>query len=141
MAAINLPRPQAPLALPRLNWWLISGLIILGMGGTLPVLQNSTSTSRGFEIRALEAEQAQLRTEISLLEADVARLTTLERIERRARELGLGPAWEPPIYVRIQEPGPEPAQVPSSRVDGGAVAQPDSSPGWQDLLSALLFWD
>jgi hypothetical protein len=140
MAAVNLPRPTFALPLPQLNWWLVSGLIILGLGGTLPVLQNSATTARGFDIRALEAEQAQLRTDISLLEADVARLTTVDRIERRALQLGLGPAGEPPIFVRIDEPGPAPAQIPSEYLPGSALKEPGPRPAWQRFLAKLFLW-
>jgi hypothetical protein len=116
-------------------------VVLLGIGGTLPVLQNSASTAAGFDIRDLEAEQAQLRTEISLLEGDVARLTTLERIERRAAQLGLGPATEPPIYVHVDEAGPEPAQLPFEYLPGNELEEPAPRPGWQSFISRLRFWD
>jgi hypothetical protein len=105
------------------------------------VLQNSASTSRGFEVRALEEQQATLETEISLLEGDVARLTTLERIERRARELGLAPAGEPATYVQVSEAGPAPAQIPSEYLPEAVAEQPGPRPGWQSFLSMLSFWD
>jgi hypothetical protein len=141
MATLNLPRASVPIPLPQLNWWLVSGVVLLGVGGTLPVLQNSASTARGFDIRALEAEQAALHTEISLLEGDVARLTTLERIERRAAQLGLGPASEPPIYVQIDVAGPEPAQIPFEYLPGTELEEPGPRPGWRSFLSKLRFWD
>jgi hypothetical protein len=142
MAAIHVPRTSVPLPFPRLNWWLVSGVVLLGIGGTLPVLQNSASTAAGFDIQALDNQQSDLRTEISLLEADVARLTTLERIERRASQLGLGPAIEPPIFVQINEAGPAPAQIPSEYLPGSELQQePAPRPGWQSFFGKLLFWD
>ena len=142
MAAVNLPRrSSAHLPLPRLNWWIVGGVLLLGVGGTLPVLQNSASTSRGFEVRDLEAQQAQLKTEISLLEGDVARLTTVERIERRAHELGLAPAGEAPTYIQIDEAGPAPAQIPSEYLPVAEPQEPGPRPGWRSFFSKFLFWD
>jgi len=141
MAAINLPRARPAVPLPKLNWWLVAGVVLLGVGSTLPVLQNSASTARGFDIRALEAEQARLRTDISLLEADVARLTTIDRIERRAAQLGLARAGEPPIFVEVDVPGPAPAQIPTEYLPGSVLEEPGPRPGWQNFLSKLFFWD
>ncbi|MGD9932760.1 MAG: hypothetical protein AB7T37_03495 [Dehalococcoidia bacterium] len=141
MAAINLPRPPLPFPGVRLNWWIVWGVVVLGVGGTLPVLQSSAATSRGFEIRDLEAEQAQLRTDISLLEGDVARLTSLERVERRARDLGLEQSIEPPLFVTVDTPGPSPARIPSEYLPSNAAAKPVAEPWWRDVLSWLSIGD
>ncbi len=141
MAAINLPRPSAAFPGVRLNWWLVWGVVVLGVGGTLPVLQSSAATSRGFEIRDLEAEQAQLRTDISLLEGDVARLTSLDRIERRAHELGMVESIEAPLFVTVDTPGPGPARIPSEYLPGQAAVRREAEPWWRAILSWLSIGD
>lgn len=141
MAAINLPRPSVSFPGIRLNWWLVWGVVVLGAGGTLPVLQSSAATSRGFEIRDLDAEQAQLRTDISLLEGDVARLTSLERIERRAKELGMAESIEPPLFVTVDAPGPAPARIPSEYLPSQAAEIRTAEPWWRAILSWLSIGD
>ncbi len=139
MAAIEYPRPRAiRLPGPRgLNWWVVSALALLGAAATLPVLQNSATTTRGFDTERIEAEQAGVRNQINLLESDVARLTSLDRISERARQMGLVEPAETPIYITIEVPGPEPARIPSS-YDTQPTARPDTPESWwQSLISWL----
>ena len=118
MAAINHPLPQQRrLPLPArpgpINWWALGAFAVFGVGAMLPVLQNSTATSRGFEVQQLEAQQAKLNGEIRQLESEVAALTSLDRIQRRAGDIGLVPGSDP-IYIQVAEPGPAPAGSPQS---------------------------
>lgn len=141
MAAINHPlghgrRRPLPVPFSKPNWWVLSAVAIAGIGAMLPVIQNSTATSRGFDIQRDTAKQAKLNGQISLVESDVARLTSLNRIERRAREIGLGPT-ENPIYITIDEAGPAPAKVPSEYLPP-AVSQPSPPDSWLRSLISLL---
>jgi len=75
MAAINLPLPRqraaSPARLPKvaINTWVLAGMAVLGISAVLPVLQDSTATSRGFQIQALQASNAKLESQISQAEA------------------------------------------------------------------------
>ena len=60
----------------------------------------------------MAGEQSVLEAEMRQLEAEIARLLSVERIERRAGEIGLAPATDP-IYVHIGEAGPEPSKIPA----------------------------
>lgn len=141
MAAINHPlggsrRFPIPAPFGKPNWWVIGGAFIAGAGAMLPVLQNSAATSEGFSAQRYQAEQAQLKGEISGLEADVAQLTSLARIQRRAAELGLGPG-ENPVYVTVEEPGPEPAKIPAEYLPKTAPHQEAPAPWWRSFLDWL----
>lgn len=142
MAAINHPlggarRPLGiPLPSPRVNWALMAAVLFLLFAAILPVFQNSFATSQGFDIQASRRQQAALRAEISLLEADVARLTSQSRIERRAAEIGLVPAQQP-IYVTIDEPGPAPAKLPSEYLPRPAEQPAPANSWWERMLSWL----
>src|SRR5690606_30720531 len=113
MAAINHPLPRhrrlpglpVPVRPGAINWWVLGAFAVFGFGAMLPVLQNSTATSRGFDVQQLGAQQARLNGEIRQIESDVAMLTSHDRIARRAGDIGLVPG-EDPIYVQVQEPGP-----------------------------------
>ena len=140
MAAINPPSGQrrslpVPVRLPAFNGWVLAAIVIAGLAAMLPVLQNSTATSRGFDVQRLQNEQTRINGDIRLLEADVAQLTSLPRIQRRAAEIGLGPA-ETPIYVTIDEPGPAPAKIPAEYLPGPAP-KTDEPESW---LHSLLKW-
>jgi hypothetical protein len=141
MSAINHPlrrgRGQLPFPmLPRPNWWVLGSAVIAGMGAMLPVFQNSATTSTGFELQSLQAEQSRLQGEIGLLESDVARLSSLSRIQRRADELGLVVAYEP-IYVRVEEAGPQPAKIPAELLPPPGPRAVGGSSWWRSLFEWL----
>jgi len=142
MAAINHPlghsRRGLPIPTPRGNLNLGLGVAIglAAFSALLPVVQNSTATSRGFDIQASQRQEAQLRGEIGLLESEVASLTSLTRIERRAREIGLLPVTDP-IYVTVNEPGPSPAKLPSEYLPRAETRKVSSTPWWKPLVSWL----
>lgn len=140
MAAINQPlggaRRGIPIPTPRINGWILGSILIIGAGATLPVLQNSLATSRGFDSQLLNAQQAQIRSEISLMESEVAKLASLERIEARATELGMVPA-EDPLYITVDEAGPAPANIPAEHLPGVVPPTDDPAPWWRSLVSWL----
>lgn len=142
MAAINHPpgygRRSLPLPFPapRPNWWILGAMAVVGASAMLPVLQSSWTTTRGFQAQDLERRQMSLNGDIRQLEAEVAGLTSLNRIERRAHAIGLGPA-STPIYVEVSEFGPAPAQIPSEFLP--ELVRPGEEPEswWRSLLSRV----
>lgn len=142
MAAINHPLGHARRGMPlpgvpgRLQFWLVAAIGLAGLCALLPVVQNSVATSRGFDIQASQRQETLLNGEIGLLEADVAELTSLARIERRAKEIGLAPVVDP-IYVTVNEPGPAPAKLPSEYLPQEETRPVSSAPLWKSLVSWL----
>lgn len=142
MAAIHHPLGHARRGLPvpgtpgRPNVILTLVVGATALCAVLPVLQNSLATSRGFDIQASQRQEAQLNGQISLLEGEVASLTSLNRIERRARDIGLGPV-EDPIYVSVNEPGPAPAKLPAEYLPRVEAHNVSPSPWWKPLVSWL----
>jgi hypothetical protein len=140
VAAVNFPRPGAgrPLHLPvgggSVSPWVVAALLVFGAGALLPVLQNSTATTRGFDVQRLEDQQARLKSDIRLTESEIAGLTSLSRIETRARDIGLEPPLIPPIYLSIDEPGPSPARIPSEYLARPVSGQVKPEPWWRSLL-------
>lgn len=139
MAAINHPpygqrrALPVPVRFPGFNWWVFAAILIAGLAAMFPVLQNSMATSRGFDVQRLQAEQTRINGDIRLLEADVAQLTSLPRIQRRASEIGLGPG-DTPIYVTIDEAGPAPAKIPSEYLPEPAAQADEPESWWHSLL-------
>lgn len=131
--ARSLERPAGPV---RSGRWVAAGVAVIGVSAMLPVLQKSTLTSRGFLLQEHEAEAARLAAEIHLLEADVARLTSQERLERRAYQIGLVPS-EDALYIQVSVPGPEPAKIPAEFLPPREPTVDDPAPWWRSLLSLL----
>ncbi len=147
MAAIHLPLPRwhrRALRIPapslRLNRWILAAIAVVALSAMLPVLQNSAATSRGFQLQTFEAEKTKLNGQIRLLEADVAQLSSLPRVQRRASELGLEPGFDP-IYVTVGEAGPVPAKIPAEYLPGPARKTDVPEPWWRSLLSWVALPD
>lgn len=142
MAAIHHPLGRAGRGLPlrnpvgRPNWTVAGAIALVGLCAMLPVIQNSAATSRGFDIQEIRQREARLNGEISLLESDVARLTSLTRIERRAQDIGMVPAANP-IFVTVNEPGPAPAKLPAEYLPRRSPEQEAPAPWWKPLVSWL----
>ena len=142
MAAIQHPLGGARRGLPlpspvsRLNWWVVGAILVVGVSAMLPVLQNSIATSEGFQAQRSQAADATLRSQISVLESDVAQLTSLGRIERRAREIGLQPTSNP-IYVHVDVAGPEPAKIPSEYLPPVAAKPQPPVSWWRSFIGWL----
>jgi hypothetical protein len=118
-----------------INWWVAGAIALASVSAMLPVLQNSATTSRGFEVQELQARQVRLEGEIATLESNVARLTSLARIQKRAAEIGLGPASSP-IYISVDAAGPAPAKIPAE-----FLPVPERTPEAQEsVLGSLLQW-
>ncbi len=125
-----LPRP-----IRGINGWVLAAVAGATISAMLPVLQNSTTTSRGFEVQAVQARQGRLEGEIGLIESDVARLSSLTRIQKRASEIGLVPSSSP-LYITVEEAGPAPAKIPAEYLP---PPQRDSSAP-ESWWGSLLRW-
>jgi hypothetical protein len=95
---------------------------------------------RGVSRHRARGRQAQLNGDIRQLEADVANLTSLNRIDRRAQAIGLFPGGTP-LYVTVDEAGPAPAKIPSELLPelDRESDEPDSL--WRSLLSRVPLLD
>jgi cell division protein FtsL len=77
------------------------------------VNQFSRLTSTGYEIDELERVRAEKQAENHELESDVARLSSLARVELVARlEMGMVPATRQ-VHIRVNQPLPEERELPT----------------------------
>ena len=90
--------PQSTLTL---RWGLIVSISLLALSALIPVLQASLITTQGHDLQLLKQNRTRLTSEIRLLESELAGLNSLERIERRAREIGLIDPDTPPRFIQI----------------------------------------
>ncbi len=144
---LPLPRPR-PFSLPRphfripkrisLRWLLVlAGLFIVAVG-LVQVNQLSRVTSAGYEIDRLNQERAQKQAENSQIEADVARLSSLARVDIEARmRLGMVPA-QARLYLTLNHSVPDRQTLPTRFLP---VVRPQPAPSnpplWKRLLHKL----
>lgn len=119
MTALEHPgaRAHRGLSLPRLgvSGWVVAGALIVSASAMAPVVQNSLMTTQGRDLEVLEGQQNALRIEMRQMEAEIARLISVDRIARRAGEMGLIPGANA-IFVTIEEAGPEPSKIPAEHL-------------------------
>jgi cell division protein FtsL len=97
MAILNrtLARTQAKLGEPRrlrLKPILLSAALAITAIAVLQLYQTSQATTANFRMQDLQQQKLQLDASVRQLEADVASLSSLPRIEQEATRLGLQPA-------------------------------------------------
>ena len=89
MSALDrlIPRPLSrPLSQPlSLRPVLLGAFLVIALVGLLQVIQTSGVTSTGYSLRSLEQERLARQAQVHQLEAEVAALTSMERIESEAR--------------------------------------------------------
>ena len=134
-----------PLARTNVRLWSLRRTLALAFGavaflGMLQVIQTSDATSTGYTIRLLEQDRLDWSARVHRLEADVASLTSLERIEREARgRLGMVPA-ENVLYLEVDVPPPRQQPVPRRFLSSEPGPGEASTPWWQALLKLLPFY-
>ncbi len=148
MSAIDRPatRPSsavAPRGLGDLRRILLPAFVVLSLLGLVQVSQVGDATSTGYAIRRLEQQRQDWDAQVRQLEAEVAALTSLERVEREARDrLGLVPAGNS-VYLNVSVPPPEQQLVPRRYVSSEVAGPPTQNSGgswWQSLLKLLPFY-
>lgn len=141
MVALNTPRAGATagmrhrlIRLPGPGTLIITALVTAA--ALLPVVQNSNATTTGYDIRETERRKGDLQAAMYNAQMDIAKLGSLERIDREARtRLGMVPA-ERSFAVTVREPAPQQRQVPA-RYLPEEVQHSTAAPS-QGLLDALL---
>lgn len=113
---------------------LIMGLLLLAAAaGLLYLTQASAATEARFRLAEVEAEQADLAEQISVLRCQVAASESFGALEKRAAGLGLVDAPpNDPVIVCVVPDGPSPS---SAAQQGGQGTGPDTP---LDRLLALL---
>jgi hypothetical protein len=114
---INLPRYL------RLDGsrYLLGLVLILCLVSLIVLAQTGVVATKGYAIAKLEAEQIALMRERSQLQVRQAAAQSLDRVRRRAEQIGLRPYSDDQVrYVTIPElvappPTPVATQVPGNR--------------------------
>lgn len=139
---IARPAPKARLHAPTLGTRsvLIAAGLALAAAALLQVIQTSNVTTTGYHIQRLEQERLEWQARVHQLEAEVASLASLERIEQEARgRLGMVPA-ERRLYLEMNAPVPTHQLLPTRFSPPEAPEQRSGQPWWRDMLDLLPFF-
>jgi cell division protein FtsL len=132
------PRAKGrPLGMPVV---LTIALVAIGLAALLPLLQNSQAVNTDYEIRQLERQRNDWEARTHELEAEIASLAALDRIEREARERLHMQAPEDTLYLTVDVARPESQPVPDRFLppkEQESVKEDRS--WWQSLLDLLPF--
>ena len=130
-----LPRP-----FPRITGVrpvLAGAFLVVACLGLLQVVQTSSATTTGYNLRRLEDERSATQAEVHALEAQVAVLTSIDRIDREARDrLGMVPAGNT-MTLEVHKQPPEQQLVPLRFLSETKAPQVETSSWWQKLLNLL----
>jgi cell division protein FtsL len=116
MAALHRPALPAPRIFGRprsgkLAFYVAGAIVVIV--GLLQVNQFSRLTSTGYEIETLKRERDVALAENHKLEADVAKFSSLARVDIEARlELGMQPATRT-LYLEVNHPVPSRQTIPT----------------------------
>lgn len=126
----------------RLGSVLLAAGAIIVVLGVLRIVQTSCAATASFKIQGLEQQKLELETSVWQLEADVAGLSSLARIEEEAKRLGLAaPEAQESVEVNVPWSGAD-GGLPSRfapRAEEPEVVEQDA-PWWRDLLKLLPFY-
>ena len=143
MAAIHRPAFPAQRAPGRVSGSLVlAGAVVLVIGAALlQVNQFSAVTGTGYQIESLRQERAAKLAENHALEAEVARLSSLARVEMEARtKLDMAPASRV-MHLQINGPVPERQTLPTRYLAAEDASKADAAdpPLWKRLVDLLPF--
>lgn len=123
----------------RMTSWAVWMTALVVVMSLFPLFQNAALTTNGYEVQKLRTRRGDLEQVTFLLEAEVARLQSLDRVDREARErLKMVPAGT----VRYLSTPNAPARVSDARALPPAhvkqVEQPQPSADLSILPADLL---
>ena len=151
MAVLNraLPRAhsrgkaQPTTATLRAGPILLIAAVIIVIIGLLQIIQTSQATTRTFEIQKLEQQKLELGAEVRDLEAQVAGLSSLPRIQAESQRLGLvRPQSVEAVEVNVLAPDESVDRLPSRFAPAGQPQPQEAkndAPWWRDLIGSLPF--
>ncbi len=144
MAVLNRPldrrQRSAPVSL-HLGPVLLVAAAAIAIVSLLRVVQTSDATTSSFAIQRLEQEKLEVEAGVGQLEAEVASLASLSRIEQEAKRLGLKPPESrQAVQVNVAWPAEEDRLPTRFALDERTEPAEQGSSWWRDLLEFLPFY-
>jgi len=134
----HAPRARGrPLGMPAV---LTIAIVAVGLAALLPLLQNSRAINTGHDIRQLERQRNDWEARSHELEAEIASLVALDRIEKEARERLHMEAPERTVYLTVDVASPASQPVPDRFLPPAKQESvKENQSWWQSILDLLPF--
>jgi cell division protein FtsL len=137
--AYEQPAPRAkgrPLGMPVI---LTITLVAVGLAAFLPLLQKSQDVNINYSIRQLERQRNDWEARSHELEAEIASLAALDRIDKEARERLNMQVPEHTLYLSVDVARPESQPIPARFLPPEQESAKEDKSWWQSLLDLLPF--
>ena len=137
--AYEHPAPRAkgrPLDMPVV---LTIILMAVGLAAFLPLLQDSRVVNINYSIRQLERQRNDWEARSQELEAEIASLAALDRIEKDARERLKMQVPEQTLYLSVDVASPESQPIPARFLPPKQESAKEDKSWWRSLLDMLPF--
>jgi cell division protein FtsB len=109
--------------------------MVVGVAALLPLVQSSSSTSTAGDIQKLEDEKTGIQAQLQELEIDVARMGSLEWIEKEARTRFRMTSPEDTIYLPVDSTPPEARKIPDRYLTESQGTEPTGGSSiWEDVF-------
>ena len=108
-------------------------LVAIALTGLLPLLLSSTLVTANSNVRALERARNDWQARIQELQAEIAVLGSLDRIEKEAQRLGMVPP-DDTVYITVDQPAPEKQIVPLRFLLPKKEQSPEDESWWESIL-------
>jgi hypothetical protein len=140
MAALHRPAIPAPRVLGKRPGRLLAyaAVALVVVAAVFQVNRFSQLTSRGYEINELNRQRAEQQAANHVIEAEVARLSSLARVDIEARvRLHLEPAQQK-MYVSVNHDVPARQSLPTRFLPASRpVAPPADVPWWERIIGLM----
>jgi cell division protein FtsL len=114
-------------------------LMAVGLAAFLPLLQESWDINTDYNIRQLERQRNDWEARSHELEAEIASLAALDRIEKEARQRLNMQAPEHTLYISVDVASPESQPIPARFLPHKQESTNEEKSWWQSLLDLLPF--
>ena len=113
---------------------VITCVVVIGLAGLLPLLLSSKVIHTSEDIRQLEGVRNDWQARNQELQAEIAVLGSLDRIEKEARQrLGMVPP-DDTVYLTVDQPAPEKQIVPLRFLPPEKDQAQEDESWWESIL-------
>jgi hypothetical protein len=113
-------------------------LTLLSLIGWLYLTEASYVAATGYHLEALRAERDRLRWQNAQLAYELALLSTQDRVEERARQLGFAPVSEVHYLAVADYPAAEPKIARNITASSAQLAEEEG--WWSSLVARFVAW-
>ncbi|HZP27275.1 MAG TPA: hypothetical protein VFB90_09560 [Dehalococcoidia bacterium] len=122
---------------PGLPLLLTAALLIVAAAALLPLIQSSGATTTNGHIQQLQREQTDWQARVQEAEAQLAYLSSLNRVQQEATQRLKMKAPDNVTYISVPGPTPQPETLPNRLLPSPTPPHPAGESLWSKLFGWL----